>query len=75
VELEELVELGARNIKWSPCLKFFFFFLASRTKMTSCSSLSWVFFVLATSKTRTMNITHRPSSFFMLQAGRPRQQA
>jgi hypothetical protein len=42
-------------------LKVSVFSFAFRTKMTSFSSSSWVFFILTTSKTRMTNYAHCPS--------------
>jgi hypothetical protein len=54
-------------------LKVSVFFLASKTRMTSCSSSFWVFLILTTSKTRTTNYICCLGLFFMLQVKRPWQ--
>jgi hypothetical protein len=70
---EKLVELGIWNIKRSLHFQGKCFFLASKTRTTSYSLLSWVFLIVTTSKTKTMSYVHRPGSFFMLQPLKPPQ--
>jgi hypothetical protein len=63
VELvETLWSLGHETSSRALTLKVSVFSFASKIRITSCSSSSWIFFILATFETKTI--------FFMLQVGR-----